>query len=198
MRRKHKPAFIDFETRSLHPLNVKPDDLVAVYYEEAGMIKRVDIDQPVQLEFKSIVAEHAEQASKSPFDYSWHDELERGTFSETGRTLADTHYGEYAKAGSGYHKLIEDACRQPYDFRFDLGDQLVGGVHTSTNMDYAELETRLMAWWHEQWEKEFLRACYGVQKKPLDNSVIPCSKGAECNWPACPQDCVGRPGNITG
>ena len=26
------------------------------------------------------------------------------------------------------------------------------------------------------------------------NSVIPCGKRDECNWPACPQDCLGRPG----
>lgn len=26
------------------------------------------------------------------------------------------------------------------------------------------------------------------------NSVIPCKRGARCNWPACPQDCDGRPG----
>lgn len=24
--------------------------------------------------------------------------------------------------------------------------------------------------------------------------VIPCEKGRECNWPACPDSCVGRPG----
>jgi hypothetical protein len=29
------------------------------------------------------------------------------------------------------------------------------------------------------------------------NSVIPCNKGPECNWPACPQDCEGRPGAVT-
>lgn len=26
------------------------------------------------------------------------------------------------------------------------------------------------------------------------NSVIPCSKGRECSWPACPVTCRGRPG----
>lgn len=26
------------------------------------------------------------------------------------------------------------------------------------------------------------------------NSVIPCHKGHECNWPACAMDCYGRPG----
>lgn len=24
--------------------------------------------------------------------------------------------------------------------------------------------------------------------------VIPCGKGATCNWPACPPECLGRPG----
>lgn len=28
----------------------------------------------------------------------------------------------------------------------------------------------------------------------VTNSVVPCSKGPECNWPACPQECTGRPG----
>ncbi len=28
------------------------------------------------------------------------------------------------------------------------------------------------------------------------NSVIPCDKGAECSWPACADDCEGRPGRI--
>ncbi|MDB5612093.1 MAG: hypothetical protein JWP25_8993 [Bradyrhizobium sp.] len=32
-----------------------------------------------------------------------------------------------------------------------------------------------------------------VGPEPL-NSVIPCRKGIECNWPACPQSCTGRPG----
>ena len=26
------------------------------------------------------------------------------------------------------------------------------------------------------------------------NSVIPCKRGAECNWPACPLSCPERPG----
>ena len=57
MRRKRDRAYIDFETWSpFDPANIKPDDLVAVYFEEAGMIKRVPIDRP-QLEFKNVVDE---------------------------------------------------------------------------------------------------------------------------------------------
>lgn len=29
----------------------------------------------------------------------------------------------------------------------------------------------------------------------MTNSVIPCSKGPDCNWPACPQTCPERPGS---
>lgn len=25
-------------------------------------------------------------------------------------------------------------------------------------------------------------------------TIVPCNKGAQCNWPACPLTCVGRPG----
>lgn len=27
------------------------------------------------------------------------------------------------------------------------------------------------------------------------NSTVPCDRRSECNWPACPSDCDGRPGN---
>jgi hypothetical protein len=32
---------------------------------------------------------------------------------------------------------------------------------------------------------------------PRINSVVPCHRGAECNWPACEAKCDGRPGNFS-
>lgn len=32
-------------------------------------------------------------------------------------------------------------------------------------------------------------------KGPYETSVIPCYKGPKCSWPACEQDCNGRPGS---
>ena len=31
-------------------------------------------------------------------------------------------------------------------------------------------------------------------QQAVANSVIPCHRRDRCNWPACPQDCDGRPG----
>jgi hypothetical protein len=33
-----------------------------------------------------------------------------------------------------------------------------------------------------------------VPPSPIANSVVPCYKGVNCNWPACPAPCDGRPG----
>lgn len=35
-----------------------------------------------------------------------------------------------------------------------------------------------------------------IKPIPTSNSVVPCLQhGADCNWPACPAHCVGRPGH---
>lgn len=162
--RRADRCYIDFETRSpFDPANIKPDELIAVYYSDGDMIKRISYDRSQFDELYAInpqlatyasmtVGEHAQAASK--FDLpSWHDGLER---SPTGRVLDEYWASDYSRP----HVEIMG------------GDMLSGGVHTSTDpkkveqikTDLVEIERRLVAWWIDRWHEEMARAIYGVNR----------------------------------
>ena len=48
----------------------------------------------------------------------------------------------------------------------------------------------------ETTREKMQRLAMGHLHTPI-NSIIPCYRGDKCSWPACAQDCDGRPGGPT-
>lgn len=151
-RRKEKRKMqIDFETRSgarLDNYKIDPGQIAAVYYEEGGVMKRLDYDRS---QFDELYAVNPQLATYAMAP--WTERIE---------PLGDSHIAqEWQRAmdiGTEMHRKIE---------RIMGGDMISGEPHTNTTPDYAGLEKRTIAWWKEQMDLALLRAMYGIN--PLEN-----------------------------
>lgn len=166
---------------------IAPEQVAAVYYEEDGMLKRIEYDRS---QFDELYASNPQLATyaagmftvgqASNFDVpTWHD-IPGG----------DHHIGELLNNktrtamdfGTEMHRMLEEYWTSPNSRpRIEImGGDMLSGPMTNTDpneANYAEIEKKIMAYWRDKWAEWERRIMYGIVNPPEDKYPWPLDTG---------------------